>query len=133
MEKLRKMKKPIVPFGVIKAINEGKYNGKLFDNNTDLIDPKAKVGDYHYSVTTADSILHFITYTKTGLKRYKMPLAKFDWRLLWNKLDTIPLTKDDELVKSFEHFAEGTDIDDVCRWFEWMFEITLINEFAKSK
>ena len=128
MEKKVKMSKPKTSHGILVALEKGRYNRNLFDNNTDTLDEKAKIHDYKYSITTADNVLTFITLSKTGLKRYSMPLAKFDWRLLWDKLGDVPVNDDGELEEPFEHFGEGTDREDVWRWFEWFFNISIGKE-----
>lgn len=74
MERLRKMKKPVVSFGIVTAIAKGKHNPKLFIEG--VLDAKAKIGDYNCSVT--DDLVIFETFTKTGLKHYIVPRDKFE-------------------------------------------------------
>lgn len=132
MERFKPMKKPKTPHGILFALANGKFNRGLFNvTNEDKL-KNVKRNDYHYFVTTTDKVLHFVTLTKTGIKRYDMPIAKFDWRLLWDKLGDVPVNDEGELEESFEHFEAGEDREDVWTWFEWYFDISIGKEIFEK-
>lgn len=105
-------------------IEGGNYISKHYYEPTSDFQKRMKDNEYHYNIATADNILHFTSKKET----YEIPAKEFEWRMLWDKLSNVPVNEDDELEESFEHFEAGTDKEDVWRWFEWFFDISLGKE-----
>lgn len=68
MEPKITMKKPVVPFGVLKAINEGRQNKDL-----------TKVGDWTFIVTKG--IITFTIKVRGTMQIYNLSFDKFDEKL----------------------------------------------------
>ncbi len=68
MEAKITMKKPVVPFGVLKAINDGRQNKEL-----------TKVGDWTFIVVKG--IITFTIKTKGNMQIYNLSFDKFDENL----------------------------------------------------
>lgn len=64
------MKKPIISFGVEKAIKLGFLNKNLYDFKNDHIieSSKKKINDYQYYINK--NIVLFVTLVKNGIQKY---------------------------------------------------------------
>lgn len=64
------MKKPIISFGVEKAIKLGFLNKNLYDFKNDQIieSSKKKINDYQYHVHK--NMVSFVTLVKNGIQKY---------------------------------------------------------------
>lgn len=113
--------KAIINMKIKKIVEKGDYYIRPYGESQSTMQSNMKPLQYHYDITTADNILHFVH--KTG--SFDIPLKDFDWRILWDKLGDVPIGDDDEIEEQFEHFSIGTERTEIWQWFEWFFDIQL--------
>lgn len=58
------------------------------------------------------------TLTFSNLSEITLPLKNVNFKIFWSKLGDIPVDEDGIIEESFEHFEEGTDVEEIWHWFE---------------
>jgi len=103
------------------VIDNGQYLPKNYYETLEILQGRMNDNDYHYHITTHDDMFYFVTKDNV----VSMPLKEFDWKLLWEKLDSIDVNDDDEIEQPFQHFPIGTDRFFIWQWFEWYFGVDI--------
>ncbi len=104
-----------------KIVERGNYYVRPYNESVSDMQSNMKLLDYHYSITTADNVLHFVH--KTG--SFDITLKDFNWRIIWDKLSNVMIDDNGEIEEQFEHFPIGTERTEIWHWFEWFFDIQL--------
>jgi hypothetical protein len=113
--------KATINMKIRKIVERGSYYVRPYNESDSAMQSNMKILEYHYCITTADNVLHFVH--KTG--SFDIPLKDFDWHILWDKLGNVPIDDNDEIEEAFEHFSIGTEKTEIWHWFEWFFNIQL--------
>ena len=105
-------------------IQLGSYLSSEYYETAEMTMARMNGMDYTYHIRTDDDVLFFLTKDKV----YEIPKKDFDWRMLWDKLENVPINDDEEIEEEFEHFPIGSETIEILRWFEWFFDIVLVDE-----
>lgn len=106
------------------SIEKGSYVSRNYNESIESIQLRMSEFDYSYYISTGNNELHFITKSNV----FHMPLTKFNYMLLWNKLGDIPTNDDEEIEIPFEHFIVGSEKSEIWDWFEWFFDISIAKD-----
>lgn len=99
------------------------------DYNEEIKDYQKRIGstNFTFNITTVDNVFNFITRDEIFNVELTDSIKNEIVKCLWKSFGNFCVDENDEIEEKYLHFEIGENREDIWNWFEWFFDIRIID------
>lgn len=108
------------------------YNQLNYNEEIKHYQDRIKPFEFTFNITTGDNVFHFITKDNVFNVKLTDSIKNEIMKCLWKSFGNVCVDQNDEIEEKYLHFEIGENREDIWSWFEWFFDIRIIDFMYKN-